>query len=151
MLYYEQGSPTKAFSGGEIKRVLFETFDKLGPKKKVLAIPPDFTRFHSRAGELTQYAYAYYGERLTDILPALGTHFPMTQAEIGKMFPGVPTSLFRVHNWREDVVTVGTVPGEYVREQSEGAIDYPVPVQVNRLLPEGGYDLILSLGQVVAH
>ncbi|MDR2680900.1 MAG: lactate racemase domain-containing protein [Tannerella sp.] len=151
MLYYGQGAPAKAFSSEEIKTALFKTFDKLGAKKKVLAIPPDFTRFHSRAGELTQYAYEYYGERLTDILPALGTHFPMTEAETGKMFPGVPKSLFRIHNWREDVVDVGTVPGEYIREISEGAIDYPVPVQVNRLLLEGGYDLILSLGQVVPH
>lgn len=151
MLYYEQGSPSTAFSRDEIKKALFETFDKLGPKKKVLAIPPDFTRYHSRAGELTQYAYEYYGDKLTDILPALGTHFPMTDAEIEKMFPGVPLSLFRVHNWREDVVTVGTVPGEYVKEISEGALDYPVPVQVNRMLLEGGYDLILSLGQVVPH
>lgn len=151
MLYYQQGSPSTAFNRDEIKKALFETFDKLGPKKKVLAIPPDFTRFHSRAGELTQYAYEYYGDKLTDILPALGTHFPMTDAEIEKMFPGVPLSLFRVHNWREDVVTVGTVPGEYVKEISEGALDYPVPVQVNRMLLEGGYDLILSLGQVVPH
>ncbi|MDR0394028.1 MAG: lactate racemase domain-containing protein [Tannerella sp.] len=151
MLYYEQGAPAKTFGRDEIKKALFDTFDRLGPRKKVLAIPPDFTRFHSRAGELTQYAYEYYGERLTDILPALGTHFPMTDAEIEKMFPGVPLSLFRVHNWREDVVTVGTVPGEYVKEISEGAVDYPVPIQVNRLLTEGGYDLILSLGQVVPH
>lgn len=151
MLYYEQGAPSKAFSSKEIKNAVFEAFDKLGPKKKVLAIPPDFTRFHSRAGELTQYAYEYYGERLTDILPALGTHFRMTDAEIEKMFPGIPLSLFRVHNWREDVVNVGTVPGEFIREISEGAVDYPVPIQVNRLLMEGGYDLILSLGQVVPH
>lgn len=151
MLYYQQGSPSTAFSKDEIKKALFKTFDKLGPKKKVLAIPPDFTRFHSRAGELTQYAYEYYGDKLTDILPALGTHFPMTDAEIEKMFPGVPLSLFRVHNWREDVVTVGTVPGEYVKEISGGALDYPVPIQVNRMLLEGGYDLILSLGQVVPH
>jgi nickel-dependent lactate racemase len=56
-----------------------------------------------------------------------------------------------VHNWREDVVTVGVVPGEFVKEVSEGVVDYPVPMQVNRLLLEGGYDLILSLGQVVPH
>lgn len=151
MLYYQRGSPYGAFSHDELKNALFETFDKLGPKKKVLAIPPDFTRFHSRAGELTQYAYEYYGDKLTDILPALGTHFPMTDAEIEKMFPGVPLSLFRVHNWREDVVTIGTVPGEYVKEISGGTLDYPVPIQINRILSEGGYDLILSLGQVVPH
>lgn len=151
MLFYEQGNPKKAFGHNEIKKALFETFDRLGPRKKVLVIPPDFTRFHSRAGELTRYTYEYYGERLTDILPALGTHFKMTDAEIEKMFPGVPKSLFRVHNWREDVVTVGTVPGDYVKEVSEGAVDYPMPMQVNRMLLEGGYDLILSVGQVVPH
>jgi nickel-dependent lactate racemase len=151
MLYFEKGSPDYAFSREEIREALFGVFDKLGPRKKVLAIPPDFTRFHSRAGELTQYAYEYYGSRLTDILPALGTHFPMTEDEIGKMFPGVPRSLFRVHNWREDVLTLGVVPGEYVKEVSEGLVDYPWPAQVNKLLVEGGYDLILSLGQVVPH
>lgn len=151
MLYFEKGSPDYAFSREEIREALFGVFDKLGPRKKVLAIPPDFTRFHSRAGELTQYACEYYGSRLTDVLPALGTHFPMTAAEIDKMFPGVPHSLFRVHNWREDVLSLGVVPGEYVKEVSEGLVDYPWPAQVNKLLVEGGYDLILSLGQVVPH
>ncbi|MDR1602230.1 MAG: lactate racemase domain-containing protein [Tannerella sp.] len=151
MLYFEKGSPSLALGGEDLKKAVFETFDRLGPKKKVLAIPPDFTRYHSRAGELTQYAYEYYGDRLTDILPALGTHFPMTDTEIGRMFPGVPRSLFRVHNWREDVVTVGVVPGGYVKEFSEGVVDYDWPAQINKLLIEGGYDLILSLGQVVPH
>jgi nickel-dependent lactate racemase len=151
MLYFEKGSPGLALSSEELKAIVFDTLDKLGTKEKVLVIPPDFTRYHSRAGELTQYIYEYYGDRLTDILPALGTHFPMTESEIAKMFPGVPASLFRVHNWREDVVTLGVVPGEYVKEVSEGLVDYPWPAQVNKLLVEGGYDLILSLGQVVPH
>ena len=151
MLYFEKGSPGYAFQPDELKTVIFDTLSKLGARKKVLAIPPDFTRFHSRAGELTQYVYEYFGDCLTDILPALGTHFPMTGDEIRKMYPGVPASLFRVHNWRDDVVTVGTVPGEYVKDVSEGAVDYPIPVQVNRMALEGGYDLILSLGQVVPH
>ncbi|MDR1645689.1 MAG: lactate racemase domain-containing protein [Tannerellaceae bacterium] len=151
MLYFEKGAPLLALSSEELKSIVFRTLDQLGRREKVLVIPPDFTRFHSRAGELTQYIYAYYGDRLTDILPALGTHFPMTEAEIAKMFPGVPYALFRVHNWREDVVTVGVVPGEYVREVSGGAVDYPWPAQVNKMLVTGGYDLILSLGQVVPH
>ena len=151
MLYFSKGSPKYAFSSKELKESVFSVLDKLGPRKKVLAIPPDFTRFHSRAGEITQYVYEYYGNCLTDILPALGTHFPMKEEEIKKMFPGVPLSLFRVHNWREDIETIGTVPGEYIKEISEGAVDYPVPVQLNRLLLDGGYDLILSLGQVVPH
>ena len=151
MLYYGQGAPTKAFGRDEIKKALFDTFDKLGVRKNVLVIPPDFTRYHSRAGELTQYAYEYYGSRLTTILPALGTHFKMTDEEIEKMFPGVPKSLFREHKWRDDVVTVGTVPGQFVKEVSEGNVDYPIPIQLNRLLLDGKFDLILSVGQVVPH
>ena len=151
MLYFGQGAPTKAFGRDEIKKALFDTFDQLGERKNVLVIPPDFTRFHSRAGELTQYAYEYYGNRLTTILPALGTHFKMTDEEIEKMFPGVPKSLFREHKWREDLVTIGTVPGQFVKEVSEGNVDYPIPIQLNRLLLEGKFDLILSVGQVVPH
>ena len=117
----------------------------------MLAIPPDFTRFHSRAGQLTGYAYQYYGDRLTDVLPALGTHEPMSAAQIKTMFPGVPAGLFRAHDWRRDIVTLGEVPAGFIQEQSEGKLDFPWPAQVNRRLAEGGYDLILSIGQVVPH
>ncbi|MDR2533732.1 MAG: lactate racemase domain-containing protein, partial [Tannerellaceae bacterium] len=150
-LIYAEGDPDKAFSSAQLKESLFKIFDRLGRRTKVLVIPPDFTRFHSRAGELTCYAYEYYGRCIDAVMPALGTHAPMAEAEIGKMFPGVPQSLFKVHNWRDDVVTVGETPAEYVAEASEGAVDYPWPAQVNRLLFEGGYDLILSIGQVVPH
>lgn len=151
MLYHEQGSPTKAFGHDELREIVFSVFDRLGKRKKVLVIPPDFTRFHSRAGELTRYAYEYYGNNLTDILPAIGTHFPMTDKEIEKMFPGIPKSLFRVHNWRKDIVTIGTVPATFVKDVSNDAVDYPMPIQVNKMLTEGDYDLILSIGQVVPH
>jgi nickel-dependent lactate racemase len=67
------------------------------------------------------------------------------------MFGEVPLDLFRVHNWRIDVETVGEVPAEFIREQSEGKLDYAWPAQVNRLLSRGGFDLILSIGQVVPH
>jgi len=151
MLYYSKGSEKYAFSSEELRDAIFATLDKLGPKKKVLVIPPDFTRFFSRAGEITRYVYDYYGEALTDILPALGTHFAMEPEEIERMFPGVPASLFRVHDWRNDVVTLGTVPAEYIHQVSEGAVNYSWPAQVNKLLLEGGFDLILSIGQVVPH
>jgi nickel-dependent lactate racemase len=49
------------------------------------------------------------------------------------------------------VETIGEVPAEYIREQSEGKLDYAWPVQVNKLLSLGGFDLILSIGQVVPH
>ena len=79
------------------------------------------------------------------------THFPMAAHEITAMFGNVPHSLFRVHDWREGLVTLGEVPAEFLRRHFGGMIDYSWPAQVDKLLVEGGFDLILSLGQVVPH
>ena len=151
MLYYEIGSTELDLNAEDLKKGLYEALNKLGAKKKVLAIPPDYTRLPSRSGELTEFAWQYYGDALTDVLPALGTHTPMTSQQIAHMFGSLPSSLIRDHDWRNDVVTLGYVPAEYVKEVSEGAVDFPWPVQVNKLLVEGHFDLILSIGQVVPH
>ena len=151
MLYYEIGSINHELNAEDLKKGLFEALDKIGKKQKVLAIPPDYTRLPSRSGELTEFTWQYFGSALTDVLPALGTHSPMTDAQIAHMFGALPVSLIREHDWRNDVVTVGTVPAEFVKEVSEGAVDFPWPAQVNKLLLEGNFDLILSIGQVVPH
>jgi len=151
MLLYAKGSKETTINSEDIKQALLESFTKLGARKKVLAIPPDFTRFHSRAGEITNMAYQYYQDKLTDVLPALGTHFSMTETEISKMFGDIPKGLFRVHNWKEDLTTLGIVPAEFINEVSDGKVNYDWPAQVNKLLVEGGHDLILSIGQVVPH
>ena len=151
MLYYERGGEDEILTDEDMRAGLNEALDKIGKCKKVLAVPPDITRFHSKAGDLTRFAYDYYGETLTDILPALGTHVPMTPGEMDKMFPGVPHELFREHKWRSDLATLGTVPGSYISEISGGKLDYDWPAQVNTLLVEGGFDLIFSPGQVVPH
>ena len=41
-------------------------------------------------------------------------------------------------------------PTEYVKK-SRRKVDFPWPAQVNKLLAKGGFDLILSIGQVVPH
>lgn len=151
MLYYEIGSVSHELSADDLKRGLFEALDKMGYRKKVLAIPPDYTRLPSRAGELTEFTWQYFGDRLTDVLPALGTHSPMTKGQIAHMFGTLPSSLIREHDWRNDVVTVGEVPAEFVKEVSGGAVNFPWPAQVNKLLIDGKFDLILSIGQVVPH
>lgn len=151
MILFAEGSENKVFSEEDIKTALYSAFEKLGTKNKILALPPDFTRFHSRAGELTQLAYEYYQEKMTDVLPALGTHFAMSEREIDIMFGIIPKSLFRVHKWKKDLVTLGKVPGEFIEKVSEGRVNYDWPAQVNKLLVEGGHDLILSIGQVVPH
>ncbi|AFN75562.1 hypothetical protein MROS_2332 [Melioribacter roseus P3M-2] len=151
MIYCAVGSKDSEISLNRAKEYLYESLDKIGSRKKVLAIPPDFTRYHSKAGELTNLIYEYYGDKLKDILPALGTHAPMSESEIKTMFGEIPLKLFRVHRWREDLATLGIVPEEYVYEVSEGKVKYSWPAQVNKLLVEGKHDLILSVGQVVPH
>jgi nickel-dependent lactate racemase len=150
-LFFEIGSERSDLSPADLKEGLFQALRAIGQRNRVLAIPPDMTRLHSGAGGLTRSAYEFYGARLGAILPALGTHAPMAPGQVTKMFGAIPFELFRVHNWRKDVVTLGEVPAEYVREQSEGKLNYTWPVQINRLLVEGGFDLILSIGQVVPH
>ena len=150
-LFFAVGSPTTELSLTEAKAALFEALDKLGKRNKVLAVPPDFTRMHSLAGPLTEFVWNYYGDALADVLPALGTHKAMTDHEIQTMYGPTPRDLFRVHDWRNGIVTLGEVPGGFVREVSEGKVDYPWPAQVNKLLCNGEHDLILSIGQVVPH
>ncbi len=150
-LFFAAGSTQTELSSAEIKAGLFEALGNLGRPERVIAVPPDFTRFHSRAGELTELAWEFFGERLVDVLPALGTHRAMSDAEIATMFGAVPRELFRVHDWRNDIVTLGEVPGEFIHQVSEGKLAYAWPAQVNKLLRDGGHDLILSIGQVVPH
>ena len=150
-LYCAQGGPDRELTSTELRRFLFTALERCGPRNKVLAIPPDQTRTASRAGELTRYAWNYYGERFGAVLPALGTHKAMSADRIVAMFGDVPLGLFHAHNWREDVELIGTVPSEFIHDQSEGKLNYEWPAQVNRQILHGGFDLILSIGQVVPH
>ncbi len=151
MLFFKKGSTTDNLTLNDLKTGLYSALEKIGKKRKILALPPDFTRFHSHAGELTKFAWEYYRDKSVDILPALGTHKPMTSHEIATMFSGVPKDIFKVHDWRNGFITLGTVPSDFIKSVSENAVEYDWPAQVSRLLVEGGYDLILSIGQVVPH
>lgn len=151
MLHFARGSVTDQLTDADLRAGLGAALEQLGPRRRVLVVPPDFTRCHSQAGRLTRLAYEFYGDRLTDVLPALGTHSPMTSPQIAEMYAGVPESLFRVHNWRTGITTVGEVPAAFVREVSGGAVDFSWPAQVANLIASGQHDMILSIGQVVPH
>src|SRR5437868_8573027 len=150
-LYCAEGGPDRELSGRELQDLLLAGLEQLGTRGNVLAIPPDQTRASSRAGELTRYAWKYYGKNLRAVLPAVGTHKAMSAERIAAMFGDMPGELFHAHNWRKDTETIGAVPREFIAEQSEGMLDYEWPAQVNRLVSRGGFDLILSIGQVVPH
>ncbi len=121
--------------------------------KKILVIPPDFTRMYSGAGIITAAIFDLLGDRCEiDVMPALGTHAPMSREECETFFlDRVKYENLIVHRWRDDVVKLGEVPAEFVREVSEGLVDQAIDAEVNHRLVDGGYDLILSVGQVVPH
>ncbi|MDI6453021.1 lactate racemase domain-containing protein [Peloplasma aerotolerans] len=120
--------------------------------KKVLLVPPDFTRFYSNAGLITNtYYHLLKDYAQVDILPALGTHEAMTKEECEEMYGDIPFEKFIYHNWREDVINIGEVPKEYLLEVSEGLWDQPIQVEINKLIMDESYDLVISIGQIVPH
>ncbi len=143
-----------AINDQELMDLLNVTLNRLKSEnfKKILLIPPDLTRGNSYAGPITAMMYkALSSQCHIDIIPALGTHAPMTEHELRVMFGhDIPLDAFIVHNWREDVVDVGVVSGAQVSEWTEGKLDYDIKIQVNKIL-FGGYDAIFSIGQVVPH
>jgi nickel-dependent lactate racemase len=84
-------------------------------------------------------------------MPALGTHMPMNEEEIRRMFPKSPIEKFVPHDWRNDVTELGRIESDWIQKISEGKADYDCPVQSNRLLQSGDFSLIVSIGQVVPH
>ena len=121
--------------------------------RKVLLLPPDYTRKYSYAGEITAMYYEVLKEHCqVDIMPALGTHEPMTREQSEAFFgKKIPFENLIVHNWKTDVVKIGEIPAEFVKAVSEGLVNEKIDVQVNKRLLDKAYDLIISIGQVVPH
>lgn len=128
--------------------------------KQVLVIIPDATR----TAPLPLLFDALHGRlrgsvtRL-DILVALGTHPPMSDAQIcqllgiqeqerGRLF--YQLGLFN-HQWdRPDrLTTIGTLTKEDTAEISGGLLSLEVPVQINSRIQD--YDVLLVLGPVFPH
>lgn len=151
MLYFAEGSPTTALSDARCGELVDTLLAKLGPRQRVLLVPPDYTRSHSGAGLLTSLLYERLHTRAeVAVLPALGTHFAMTEAECAAFFPGVPLSAIRVHDWRNGVTTLGEIPASVLAGLSEGRVNLPAKVQVSNHLLDG-WDAIISVGQLVPH
>lgn len=183
-LFCAIGSPTTSLTDDELRGHLSAFLDHVGEREDVLLIPPDYTRYNSQAGKITQMVCEHYkfipvadqppsdkkrkyevgGVPQIEILPALGTHAPMTQQEIRKMYGDhmanmEPTPII-VHDWRNDVVTIGHSPAEMVKKATRGMVEKPWPAQLNRKVwekrlhdPEkqAHKSLVVSIGQVVPH
>jgi nickel-dependent lactate racemase len=185
------GSKDTTLSDNDIKSHLLPFLESLGPREDVLILPPDYTRLPSQAGKITRFISEYYNfttnagascdgptskkvksnvsgrsESRPDItiLPALGTHAPMTRQQIRSMFGDALAEKqpdpFVVHDWRNDVITIGTAPAEMVRSATNGMVEQEWPAQLNKLVWEKRHhdpshqphkSLVLSIGQVVPH
>ena len=120
--------------------------------KKVLLLPPDITRQHSGAGQLTEMIYKLLPKTCkVDVMPTLGQHVPHTEDENKWMFGSIPQECFLEHDWRKGCKILGEVSRDYVKEVSEGKVDWPIPVEINRKVVEENYDLIINIGHVVPH
>ena len=152
MEHFVYAKEEQGLSREEIRAALLQSLEGR-TLRHALIIPPDFTRFHSNAGYITNVYYHALTEMgcEVDILPALGTHVPVTQEEAAIMFGDVPYEKFIPHNWRTDVMRLGEVPADFLEEITEGLWHESVDVEINRLVMDEKYDIIISPGQVVPH
>lgn len=136
----------------QIKAMVEKSLAERSPHK-ILMIVPDYTRCFSNAGLIANITYHWCEANGVEvqILEALGTHVAMTEGEVSAMYGDIPSSLFRAHDWRHDVVKIGEVPGSYVSEITEGLWKEGVAVEVNKMVMDPSFDLVLSIGQVVPH
>jgi nickel-dependent lactate racemase len=151
--YFARGGVNDNIATPEKREALAQALKAVGKTpRKVLVLPPDHTRLNSGAGELTDLLYELLsGKAEVDIMPTLGTHTPMTEKQLRMMFGHrIPLDRFKVHDWRNAIRHVGDIPGSKIREWSGGLVDYDVRVEVSQRL-FAGYDLILSVGQLVPH
>ena len=150
------GGSTADLSPDELGAFVRDLADEVAATgaRRVLLVPPDQTRFHSRAGEIVAELYGLLAGRVdrVDVMPALGTHQPLGPAESRLMFGDAidPASLLQ-HHWRDDVTTIGELPAEEVDEVVGRGLGLGLQFTVNRALVDGSYDLVVSVGQVVPH
>lgn len=134
-------------------RLLEEARSRLGsPLKRVLLLPPDLTRAHSGAGKVTEWIYQALPEGCdAHVIPTLGQHIPHTPEENRWMFGSIPEERIHPHDWRNGVTRIGTIPADLVREGTGGRADWEIPVDLNSMLMDEPWDLIINIGHVVPH
>jgi nickel-dependent lactate racemase len=147
----------RAISRPEIEamcqRLLEEARSRLGCDfRRVLLLPPDLTRAHSGAGWITETLYRLLPASCeTHVIPTLGQHLPHTAAENRWMFGSIPNDRIHPHDWRGGVIRIGTIPADKVAEATAGKADWEIPIDLNSMLVDEAWDLIVNIGHVVPH
>lgn len=136
-------------------QLLAEAKDRLhiAAYRRVLLLPPDITRAHAGVGWMTEYLYRRLDEAGAEVhvIPTLGQHVPHTEDVNRWMFGSIPNERIHAHDWKNGVIHVGTVPAEVLAERTGGAVDWDMPIDLNTMLMEQQWDLIINIGHVVPH
>jgi nickel-dependent lactate racemase len=156
-----KGSPESDLTPEDFRTVIAETLGQIAPGSRVLAIISDKTRDDNTA-QLFPIAAEILAERgiaTLDALVAQGTHSAMTDAEklakIGARDMASVPNLENIfdHRWdrADELVTIGELSAEKVREVTGGLFDQAIPLKINKLLAPGLYDVVLIFGATVPH
>ena len=152
MVFFSEGAVDLTIDSNRISELIDCMLEKLGNTRRVLILPPDFTRYHSYGGEITFMLYnKLKNSSYIEIMPTLGTHAPLSPEESDIMYHGIPHEIFKRHDWKHDIVRIGTIPSEITRELTNGLVDFPIHCEINKTLVEGRWDQIISVGQLVPH
>jgi len=154
---YVDGTMTEA----EVREIVTEAFaahDMTG--KRVLFITPDATR-SGPMDVMFRVFYDVLGEKVAalDYLIALGTHIPMDEAALNKLF-GLTTAeragkyakvrIFN-HEWEkpETFKQIGVITADEIAAITSGLMCMDVPVTINKKLWE--YDQVVICGPTFPH
>jgi nickel-dependent lactate racemase len=153
MWFYQQGKPIEKQQKQEMMvRLVDEAKRRFGSTiRKVLLLPPDITRYHSGAGQLTNMLYKLLPGCKIDLILTLGQHTPHTPQQNKWMFGDIPQKNFHNHDWITSCKVIGQISKDYVQYVSENRADWPIPVNINPMVVENNYDLVVNIGQIVPH
>ena len=123
-----------------------------GKPGKILLLPPDITRAYSGCGWITEILYNYFAKNSeVYVMPALGQHAPHTEEQNKKVFGTIPESRILKHDSVKDVKKIGEIPADYVKKATNGAADWEIPIEINKILLTNKWDIIINIGHVVPH
>ncbi|MDR2389675.1 MAG: lactate racemase domain-containing protein [Tannerellaceae bacterium] len=148
---------TKEITGKRLEELVTkaaeECLQRICPSpKNVLLLPPDITRAHSGAGQITNRLYHFFAPTANVyVIPTLGQHIPHTPEQNRWMFGDIPEEKILKHNWKTDGKQLGRINAAYLRAITDGKADWDIPIGINRIVLEEAWDIVINIGHVVPH
>lgn len=158
---FGEGFTNRFLHDDEVRAIAARYLESLSLQgKRVLLIVPDGTRT-APVGLMFKTIHDLVGHSVKklDVMIALGTHQPMSDAQINSRLEISETERqqkyreveFFNHSWNDaaSLQTIGTISAEEIRELSDGLFEMEVAVEINRRVFD--YDLLLICGPVFPH